>query len=133
MRKKLKTAVWILFFISLGGNLLAWGGLALDREFGPIVDSDLGTQAPIAALYVWAGRNALPPLGLEELARSRAERWFGHSYPAMRANPDAALDTLILELGFVVRLSYYGCLVLLLAGLILHATSPKPLRTFGGH
>ena len=131
MRKKLKAAVWILFFISLGGNLLAWGGIGVNTEFGPRVLPALTTQAPIGALYAYAGRGILQPIGLGDVAMARAEAAFGSIYPLMRANPRAMADILLQNLSFGTRLNYYGCLILLLAGLVLDATMPKPIRTFG--
>ena len=131
MRKKLKTAVWILFFISLGGNLLTWGGIGVNTEFGPRVLPALTTQAPIGALYAYAGRGFLEPVGLGDIAKARAETAFGNIYTQMRANPRAMADILLQNLSFGTRLNYYGCLVLLLLGLVLDATTPKPIRTFG--
>ena len=46
MRKKLKIAAWVLFLLSGAFNLLAWGGLGLNREFGPRVLDAIPIHAP---------------------------------------------------------------------------------------
>lgn len=132
MRKKLKIAVWVLFLLSGVFNLLAWGGLGLNREFGPRVLDAIPIHAPLALIYLHAGRAAVSVVGMGDAAERQAERWFGNAYPQMRENPVAAVDHLFGHWSAVAKLSYYGCLLMLLVGLYLSATSPQPLRTFGG-
>jgi hypothetical protein len=132
MRKKLKIAVWVLFFLSATFNLLAWGGLGLNREFGPRVLDAIPIHAPLALLYVHAGRAVVSATGMGDMADRQAERWFGGAYPQMRENPAAAVDHLFGQWSAIAKLSYYGCLLTLLVGLYLSATTPQPLRTFGG-
>jgi hypothetical protein len=89
------------------------------------------TQAPIALVYLHPGRNLVQGLGLQEMAERQAERWFGAAYPGMRENPVASVETLFIHWSSTAKLNYYGCVLLLLVGLYLSATTPKPLRTFG--
>lgn len=132
MRKKLKIVAWSLFTISYGFNLLAWGGLGINREFAPHVLDSILTQAPIALIYVYPGRSLVRGLSMQEMAEHQAERWFGAAYPQMRENPLASVETLFTQWSSTAKLSYYGCLLMLLVGLYLSATTPQPLRTFGG-
>lgn len=132
MRKKLKIAVWVLFLLSGSFNLLAWGGLGLNREFGPRVLDAIPIHAPLALLYIHAGRALVSAAGMGDAAERQAERWFGDAYPEMRENPAAAVDNLFSQWSATAKLSYYGCLLTLLLGLYLSATSPQPLKTFGG-
>ncbi len=132
MRKKLKVVVWSLCFVSFAFNLLAWGGLGIHREFAPRVLDSMVTQAPIALIYIYPGRSIVRAFGLQERAELQSERWFGAGYPRMRENPGAAVETLFTHWTATAKLSYYGCVVMLLVGLYLSATTPQPLRTFGG-
>jgi hypothetical protein len=132
MRKKLNLVLWLLLALSYGFNLLAWGGLALERGVGEPVVAAVPTQAPVAMLYVYAGRVLVPVIGLGEFAAGRAESWFGNAYEDIRERPQTAVDSLFERASLMARTNYYLSLLLILAIAVRHALAPKPLRTFGG-
>lgn len=132
MRKKLSVALWLLLVLSYGFNLLAWGGLALERGVGEPVVAAVPTQAPVAMLYVYAGRSLVPMLGLDEVAARRAESWFGRAFDDIRERPQTAVDSLFEHASLMARTNYYLSLLLILAIAVRQALAPKPLRTFGG-
>ena len=68
MAAKFRGFLWLLFFLFLGFDLYAWGGLAITPVVGTQLREQASLRSPLAAPYLYAGRKSVDLLGIEHAA-----------------------------------------------------------------
>ena len=89
-------------------------------------------SAPIAASYLFLGRQLVAGMGQSTAAREFAARRFPALVADTESRPETVLTRFLSAQGAISRLAYYGAPLLLLLSLTLQAMRPKPIRSFGG-
>ena len=76
MGKYVRGVLWGLFFLFLGIDLYAWGGLAITPGVGKQVREQASLRSPLAASYMFAGRKTIEALGRQDQAVAYAAKHF---------------------------------------------------------
>jgi hypothetical protein len=131
MGKWLRGVVWLLAFWMLAQSLFLWGGLALTPVIGQQLRAQAKLQSPLVATYLFLGRLALPPLGLDDRATDRAAERFGPQIADTDSPPETVVTRFVAAQSAGERLDHVGTPLLLLLSLVLHLRRQKPIRSFG--
>lgn len=128
MKQRLHLFVTALFVLSLGWNLWIWGGIARHRELGPVIDKAARNEVSLGSLYLHSGAALLDVSGLAPQAAASAEASFGPALDSVRRSPVVAMENLQLDQPALVRASYYGAPLLLLATLLAWWFRPREVH-----
>ena len=131
-RATLKVLVWTVALLASANNLAGWGGVALTPGIGYAAQERSIYGAPLVWTYLNLGEAACSVLGQDARAVALAQGRFGAAYPATRLEPDRTVDLLFEGMGGLQRLLHYAAPLLILLGLVLHATGPKPVHLMRG-
>ncbi len=131
MAAKFRTVLWLLFFLSLGFDLYAWGGLAITPVVGKQLREQASLRSPLAATYLYAGRKTVDFLGIEQAAVAFAGRQIRGGVLADPGPPESVVARVLAAQSPTSAVCYYGAVLLLLLSLALHASRQKPIRSFG--
>lgn len=129
MTRWLLPATWLVFLGSFGWNLWFWGGLSLDPSLGPALAARVERQVSLPATYVGLGRPLLRWLGQDRRAAESAPRRLLQSPAALLEGPGSTLvERVVAALPPWTRLPHRAAPWLLLAGLVLAWSKPRPVR-----
>jgi len=123
MRIRWYTLFGIFFLLCLLIDALSFAALAREPGVGQAVSASANAEAPIARTYIGLGTPlvASSPV-LQTVGEAMVDSAFGAAYPAISAQPDAAMDMLFSEsrgpLRELFMLSYWGAPLLLACTLL---------------
>ena len=124
-------ACWVLAVLLMAQNLFLWGGVAVTPQVGDRIMDQASLQSPVAWTYLVFGKQTVNPFGLADSARAYAAEHFSSVYPEVALDEHTALDRLLAAQSALLRLSYWGGLILLLLSIVLQLIKPKRVRQFG--
>lgn len=128
MKSKLHLFAAALFVAALFYNFYLWGGLGRTPELGLLVTQGAEREVSLAGIYVPVGRMLVESTGLQRSASDFASERFASLQSRLLANPAAAMDTLLSNLPFTTKLSYYGAPLLLLLTAYLWWRRPREVH-----
>jgi hypothetical protein len=131
MRKRLHLILGILFVFALAFDFYAWGGLSKTATLGRLVVDVSSRELALASVYVPTGATLLDLTGLDAAATGYAQQAFAPIEAHVLANPPAAMDTLVADMPWMVRLPYYGAPLLLAAFAVAWWRRPRVVRSLG--
>lgn len=131
MGKYVRGVLWGLFFLFLGIDLYAWGGLAITPGVGKELREQASLRAPLAATYMYAGRKTIEALGRTDPSVAYARRHFRAEAFADPGPRELIVDRFHSAQSATASLAYYGAPILLVLSLVLHVRRQKPVRSFG--
>ncbi len=131
MAAKFRGFLWLLFFLFLGFDLYAWGGLAITPVVGTQLREQASLRSPLAATYLYAGRKSVDLLGIEHAAVAFAAGQIRGGVLADPGPPESVVARVLAAQSPTSAVCYYGALILLVLSLALHASRQKPIRSFG--
>jgi hypothetical protein len=127
-----RAIIWLLTALFFAYDFYLWGGLAITPSVGKPLRDMASLQSPLAATYLFVGRQAIDAAGLQD----RAMAFAAQRFPDLVKGDDG--DPLLIVPHFLSAQSaggtifYYGAPVLLLLSLVLHVRREKQIRSFGG-
>ena len=131
MGKYVRGVLWGLFFLFLGIDLYAWGGLAITPDVGKQLREQASLRSPLAASYMFAGRKTIEALGRRDQAVAYAARHFRAEAFSDPGPPQLVVERFHAAQSATASLAYYGAPLLLVLSLVLHVRRQKPVRSFG--
>lgn len=131
MGSKIRTVTWLLTFVFLGFDLYLWGGLAITPVLGKALREEAALRSPLAASYLFAGRQTVDALGREDAAVAFAARNIRAGVLADPGPKELVVQRILAAQSATATLCYYGAPILLLLSLALHVRRQKPIRSFG--
>jgi len=131
MGKWLRAVVWAVSFWMLAQAIFLWGGLALTPVIGKQLREQAKLQSPLVATYLFLGRVALPPLGLDDRAVAHVAQRFDRQIADTESPPETVVARFVAAQSAGERLDHVGAPLMLLLSLVLHARRQKPIRSFG--
>ena len=131
MGKYVRGILWGLFFLFLGIDLYAWGGLAITPDLGKQLREQASLRAPLAATYMYAGRKTIELVGRRDQAVAYARRHFRPEAFTDPGPPELVVARFHSAQSATASLAYYGAPFLLVLSLLLHVRRQKPVRSFG--
>lgn len=131
MEKAIRLALWILTGLFFAYNLFLWGGLAVTPTIGKQLREQASVQSPLAATYLFLGRQSVNAAGLS----GRAADFAASKFPAQVADLESAPQLIVARFLAAQRatgsLAYYGAPLLLVLSMVLHVRRPRQIRSFG--
>lgn len=131
MRNRLHVIAGVLFVAALLADFWIWGGLSKAPTLGPLVSDVTSRELALASVYVPAGATLLDLTGLGATAATQAGEMFAPLQPALAANPQAAMETLVADMPLLPKLAYHGAPLLLVAFALLWWRRPRVVHAFG--
>jgi hypothetical protein len=115
MRRRLHAILGILFVLALAYDFYLWGGLSKTPTLGRLVTDVTSRELALATVYVPAGGTLLDLSGQGAAAARHAQAVFAPLEAHLAANPQAAMETLVVEMPWLAKVAYHGAPLLLMA------------------
>jgi len=131
MGKFVRALFWLLTAVLFAYDLVLWGGLAVTPTIGPRLREQASLQTPIAATYLWLGRQSVMAAGKSSEAMAFAARRFPEQVADLESSRQSIVIRFLSAQSATGTLAYYGAPILLVLSLVLHARRPKQIRSFG--
>lgn len=128
MKRYLHVVATVIFVLLLCDQWLVWGGLGRAPQVGPVMLEAADREVGLASVHVLVGQWLVHSAGLDESAIDAATRRFDAVIPHLLSNPDAALETVTMQMPWSVRLGYYGAPIMLLVALVLWWRRPRTVH-----
>jgi len=131
MEKAIRGLFWMLTGLCFAYDLYLWGGLAITPTIGKQLREQASLRSPLAATYLFLGRQAVDAAGLS----GRAADFAGSKFPAQIADQESApqliVDRFLSAQSASGTFAYYGAPLLLVLSMVLHARRTRQVRSFG--
>lgn len=131
MSKRFRALVWVLTALFFAYNFYLWGGLAITPTVGERLRREAIFESPIAAGYLFFGRNIVDTVGRKDESMAFAAKRFPTLLPGDGEPSQISVRGFLAAQSASGTLLYYGAPLLLLLSLVLHAMRQKPIRSFG--
>ncbi len=131
MAKIVRTVFWLLTALFFAYDFALWGGLAITPTVGKELRAQASLQSPIAASYLFAGRNLVSLAGWQDGAVAFAAKRFPEQIADRESLPQSILSRFLAAQSASGTLAYYGAPILLVLSMVLHARRQKQVRSFG--
>jgi hypothetical protein len=131
MYKHRITIAWWLWLLMLMHASIFWGGVALTRDVGGIVEQSAQRENRLAYYYIWFGKQ-IDRQTMPMFAPAYADTHAGAAYPDILKQPGGAADRVVRAMGLVLQASHYGMPVMFVLALLMWWRRPKVIASLGG-
>lgn len=131
MEKAIRGFVWMLTGLCFAYDLFLWGGLAITPTVGKQLREQASLRSPLAATYLFLGRQAVDAGGLSNQAADFAASKFKAQIADQQSVPQLIVDRFLSAQSANGTFAYYGAPLLLVLSMVLHAKRTRQVRSFG--
>lgn len=131
MERAIRGFFWLLAGLCFAYNLYLWGGLAITPTVGKQLREQASLQSPLAATYLFLGRQVVNAAGISGQAADFAGSRFRDQIADQESAPQLIVDRFLSAQSANGTFAYYGAPGLLLLSMLLHARRTRQVRSFG--
>lgn len=131
MEKAIRGFFWMLTGLCFAYDLYLWGGLAVTPTVGKQLREQASLRSPIAATYLFLGRQAVSAAGLSGRAADFAGSKFAAQIADQESAPQLIVDRFLSAQSANGTFAYYGAPLLLVLSMVVHARRTRQVRSFG--